>query len=91
MPRSAFSFTEGSPRYFSPSPGVKRGLCQNSGAPLTYESERVVVEVHPNAACLLDATVSLSGHVFDVFDDLPRFAATDRGAASPVRMGPRKS
>ena len=100
VPRSAFSFTKGSPRYFSSSQGVKRGFCENCGSPLTYESERVADEVHLYAASLLDATaVSPSGHVFvaeqlpwfEVFDDLPRFAATSRGAVSPVRMGPRKS
>lgn len=100
VPRSAFSFTKGSPRYFSSSQGVKRGFCENCGSPLTYESERVADEVHLYAASLLDATkVSPKRHVFvaeqlpwfEVFDDLPRFAATSRGAASPIRIGPRKS
>src|SRR5215470_11596672 len=100
VPRSTFSFSKGSPGYFSSSQGVQRGFCENCGSPLTYESERIADEVHLYAASLLDATaVSPSGHVFaaeqlpwlEVFDDLPRFAATRRGAASPVRVGPRKS
>jgi hypothetical protein len=48
---------------------------------------------------LLDAKdVSPSCHVFvdeqlpwfEALDDLPRFATTGRGGASPIRIGPRK-
>ena len=51
VPRSAFSFTKGSPRYFSSSQGVRRGFCDNCGSPLTYESERIADEMPP--PCLM--------------------------------------
>jgi hypothetical protein len=98
VPRSAFALTTGTPRYFASSPGVRRGFCENCGSPLTYESERIKDEVHIYAAALLDpAHVSPGGHVhvdeqlswFEVLDDLPRFATSSRGGASPVRIGPR--
>jgi hypothetical protein len=96
VPRSAFSFTKGSPRYFRSSQGVRRGFCEYHGSTLTYESERVADEVHLYAESLLDATaISPSGHVFvaeqlprfEVFDDLHRFAATSRGTASQFALG----
>jgi hypothetical protein len=99
VPRSAFSFTKGSPRYFGSSQGVKRGFCENCGSPLTYENERIADEVHLYAASLFDAIeVSPTRHVFvaeqlpwfEVYDELPRFATTSRRGASPVRKGPRK-
>ncbi|MGE0851862.1 MAG: GFA family protein [Hyphomicrobiaceae bacterium] len=97
VPRSALSFTKGAPRYFSSSHGVRRGFCENCGSPLTYESERVPDEVHLCAASLTDpSTVSPSRHAFvaeqlpwlEVFDDLPRYAATSLGQVSPVGVGP---
>jgi len=98
VPRSAFAFTKGSPRYFASSSGVRRGFCATCGSPLTYESERVPDEVHLYAASLSDPThVVPSRHVhaeeqlpwFEVLDDLPRFAASSRGGASPIHIGPR--
>lgn len=101
VPRAAFAFTRGAPRYFGSSPGVRRGFCEACGSPLTYESERVPDEVHLYAASLADpSAVAPSRHVFaaeqlpwlEILDDLPRYAATSKGgAASPLRMGPRRS
>ena len=99
VPRSAFAFTKGAPRYFHSSPGVRRGFCENCGSPLTYENERVEGEIHIYAVSLLDANyASPSCHVFvneqlpwfEALDDLPRFATTGRDGASPIRIGPKK-
>jgi hypothetical protein len=100
VPRTAFRFTRGTPRYFASSPGVKRGFCENCGSPLTYESERIPDEVHCYAASLAaPADVAPSGHVhasdqlpwFEVLDRLPRYATSGRGGAQPIRVGPRTS
>jgi hypothetical protein len=99
VPREGFHITKGSPRYYASSPGVRRGFCENCGSPLSYESERVPNEVHLYAASLLDpCAVEPSRHVFtseqlpwfEVSDDLPRYAATSRGGAAPVHVGPRR-
>jgi hypothetical protein len=99
VPRSAFAFTKGAPRYFHSSPGVRRGFCENCGSPLTYENERIEREIHIYAASLLDPNcVSPSCHVFvdeqlpwfEVLDHLPRFATTGRNDAAPIRFGPDK-
>jgi hypothetical protein len=100
VPRDRFCIVKGSPRYFSSSPGVRRGFCGDCGSPLSYENERVPDEVHLYAASLLDpGPVLPSRHVFvaeqvpwlEVLDDLPRYAALSRDGASPVGIGPRKS
>jgi hypothetical protein len=99
VPRSAFAFTKGAPRYFHSSPGVRRGFCENCGSPLTYENERIEKEIHIYAASLLEANeVSPLCHVFvdeqlpwfEALDDLPRFATTGREGTSPIRIGPKK-
>ena len=100
VPRGNFAVVKGTPRYFSSSPGVRRGFCGDCGSPLSYESERTPDEVHLHAASLMDSEpVFPSRHVFvaeqvswlEVLDDLPLYATTSRGGASPVRIGPRKS
>ena len=100
VPKNNFAFTKGSPRYFSSSQGVKRGFCENCGSPLTYENERLPDEVHFYAASLIDAArVTPSKHVYvseqlpwlEVIDDLPRFATTSQGEATPIRIGPGRS
>ena len=100
VPRNAFAFTKGAPRYFNSSPGVRRGFCENCGSPLTYENERLEAEVHIYAVSLFNASdVSPSCHVFvdeqlpwfEAFDDLPRFATTGHRGALPVRIGPKKN
>jgi hypothetical protein len=99
VPRSAFGFTGGAPRYFASSPGVRRGFCETCGSPLTYESERVPDEVHPYAASLSrPVDVAPSRHVFvaeqvpwlEVHDDLPRYATTSGGGVAPIRKGPQE-
>jgi hypothetical protein len=75
VPRTALRFTSGEPRYFSSSPGVRRGFCSACGSPLTYENEHIPDEVHLYAVSLAD--------------ELPRYAVTRRGGASPMRHGPR--
>jgi hypothetical protein len=101
VPRYAFAFTKGAPRAISgPRPGSGEGSARTVGSPLTYESERVPGEVHLYAASLLDpCAVSPSRHVFtaeqlpwlEVLDDLPRYATTSRGGATPLGTGPRRS
>jgi hypothetical protein len=99
VPRRAFRFTSGEPRYFASSAGVKRGFCTNCGSPLTYENERVPDEVHLYAASLLaPANAVPTRHVFvseqlpwlEVMDELPRYATTSRDGAQPVRIGPHR-
>ena len=99
VPRSAFRFKEGAPRYFNSSPGARRGFCATCGSPLTYESERIADEVHIYAASLTDpGDVKPQRHVFvdeqlpwlETIDRLPRFARTSRGGARPIRHGPRE-
>ncbi len=98
VPRAAFRFKKGIPRYFASSPGVKRGFCEKCGSPISYEGERVPDEVHLYAASLANPSqVSPSRHVFvaeqlpwfDTADNLPRYAATSRGGAQPMRVGPK--
>jgi hypothetical protein len=102
VPRTAFAFTLGAPRYYSSSRGVMRGFCETCGSPLTYEAERIQNEVHLYAASLVEpAAVDIvpTRHVFatqqlpwfEVHDDLPRFATTSRASARPLRIGPRKA
>jgi len=98
VPRHAFHFTSGIPRYYNSSPGVTRGFCSTCGSPLTYESDRIPDEIHLYAASLADPlSIRPSRHVFvdeqlpwfDTADALPRFAKTSRGGAQPIRYGPR--
>jgi hypothetical protein len=99
VPRSAFRFKQGTPRYFNSSPDARRGFCATCGSPLTYENGHTPDEVHLYAASLADPSdVRPSRHVFaeeqlpwfEVADQLPRFAADSRGA-QPVRYGPKGS
>ena len=96
VPRRAFRFTSGSPRYFNSSPGVARGFCAACGSPLTYESSRIPDEIHLYAASLADPlNIRPARHVFveeqlpwfDTADQLPRFAKTSRGGVQPVSFG----
>jgi len=100
VPLGSFRFTHGAPRYFSSSPGVRRGFCADCGSPLTWEGERAPDEVHLYAAALADPTrVIPQQHVFvdqqlpwfETADHLPRFARTSRGGAQPVRHGPKRT
>lgn len=100
VPRRAFRFTNGAPRYFKSSPDVTRGFCAVCGSPLTYESTRLPDEIHLYAAALADPSrVAPSRHVFvekqlpwlEIADQLPRFATTSRGGTPPIRHGPREA
>jgi hypothetical protein len=97
VPRSAFRFKQGAPRYFNSSPGVTRSFCGTCGSPLTYANERIPDEVHLYAASLVNPSdVNPSRHVFveeqlpwlEIADRLPRFAKTSRGGMQPIRYGP---
>jgi hypothetical protein len=97
--RESFRFTQGEPRYYQSSPGVKRGFCAVCGSPLTYESARFPGEIHLYASSLADPTaVSPSRHVFveeqlpwiEIADELPRYAKTGSRGMRPVRWGPKR-
>ena len=99
VPREALKFVQGTPRYFDSSPGMRRGFCAACGSPLTYENGGLPGEVHIYAASLDEPNqVAPSRHVFvdeqlewfEVHDELPRFASTSGGGASPIRRGPRQ-
>jgi len=98
VPRARWRFISGTPRYFSSSPGVRRGFCEQCGSPLTYEADRIPDEIHLYAASLANPSrVTPERHVyvaeqlpwFDTMDALPRYATTSRGGAQPLRYGPR--
>jgi hypothetical protein len=97
VPRDAFRFRQGRPRFFNSSPGVRRSFCGTCGSPLTYENERTPDEVHLYAAALADPSrLRPTRHVFveeqlpwlETADPLPRFAKTSGGGAQPIRHGP---
>ena len=80
-------FTEGAPRHFASSPGVKRGFCADCGTPLTYAGPKWRGELHLLAGSLDDPeAVTPTIHVY--FDEaldwvrpgdgLPRYAKTSR-------------
>ena len=98
VPKSAFRFKQGKPRYFHSSPGVKRGFCAKCGSPLSYENERIPEEIHLYAVTLQDPRRARpERHVFvneqlpwlETADQLPRFAQTSRGGERPIRYGPK--
>lgn len=99
VPRAGFAFTQGAPRHFASSPGVRRGFCGDCGSPLSYENESMPDEVHLYAASLTDPSeVAPSRHVFaaeqvpwlEILDELPRYATTSRGGVAPMSIGPRR-
>jgi hypothetical protein len=97
VPRGAFRFTRGEPRYYASSSGVRRGFCASCGSPLTYENEKSPDEVDV-LACALDdpGVVRPAAHIFteeqlgwfDAADELPRYAKTRRDGPA-LRHGPR--
>ncbi len=100
VPKEKVRFTKGEPRYFSSSPGVRRGFCGTCGSPLSYEGP-----VHPGvmdlyaASLEADVIVDPEFHVysdeqlswFEVHDHLPRYGGSISAAKPPLREGPRKS
>jgi hypothetical protein len=96
--RADVRFTQGAPKPYASSPGVKRSFCANCGSPLAYESDRRPDQIDLYAASFSDpASLVPEGHVhaqeqlpwFEVLDELPRYAATSRDA-EPMRKGPRR-
>jgi hypothetical protein len=93
VPRRAFAFTKGAPRYFHSSPGVRRGLLRELWVTLTYENERIEREFTYMRLSLLDPNyASPRCHVF-VVNSYPgsRRSMTCRGLQRPVATVPRLS
>jgi hypothetical protein len=97
--KATLRFTQGEPKEFASSPGVRRSFCGGCGAPIAYWSERRPDVVDLFAGTLADPTsISPSLHThaaeqlpwFEVLDDLPRYAVSSRGTA-PMRYGPRSA
>lgn len=100
VPTDKARFTKGEPKYFTSSPGVRRGFCGTCGSPLSYEGP-----VHPGFVDLYaaslepDVVVEPEFHVysdeqlpwFEVHDDLLRYAGSISAGKPPVRKGPRNS
>lgn len=72
---------------YESNPGVRRHFCATCGTPIAYQSDRYPGETHFYVAALEHSTgFEPKGHVnfaehldwFDVRDDLPRKAATDK-------------
>ncbi len=97
MQRNDVRFTQGQPRGFASSPGVRRSFCGRCGSPLAYESDRrpdhmdlYLCSFDDPAALIPQAHVRVEEQVawFEVLDELPRYARTPRDGA-PIRHGPR--
>ena len=95
VPKSAFRFTVGAPKYYESSRGVRRAFCGRCGSPLTYENAKLANEIHVLAVALSDPTsVRPSAHVavkdqlpwFESADDLPRYTRW-RSDGLPLRHG----
>jgi len=100
VPKEKLRFTNGEPRFFNSSPGVRRGFCGTCGSPLSYEGP-----VHPGfmdlyaASLEADVIVDPEFHVysdeqlpwFEVHDRLPRHGGSISAAKPALRKGPRKS
>ncbi len=100
VPRDKVRFTNGEPKYFSSSPGVRRGFCGTCGSPLSYESPVHPDDVDLYAASLEpDVIVEPEFHVysdeqlpwFEVHDELPRYGGSITSGKPPVRKGVRNS
>ncbi len=100
VPTDKARFTKGEPKYFTSSPGVRRGFCGTCGSPLSYEGP-----VHPGfidlyaASLEPDVVVEPEFHVysdeqlpwFEVHDGLPRYGGSTSAGKPPVRKGVRNS
>jgi len=95
---SMLKFTQGQPKEFGSSPGVRRSFCAECGSPIAYRSDRRPEIVDLYVGTLDDASVAAPWcHVhsgeqlawFEILDELPRFEGSRRGA-SPIRHGPRR-
>jgi hypothetical protein len=95
--REDFRYTQGTPKAFASSPGVRRSFCDRCGTPLAYETDRRPDQIDLYV-CSLDnpAAVAPRAHVFtgeqlpwfEIADALPRYAGSLRDAAL-LRHGPR--
>ena len=94
-----FRYLKGEPTYYQSSPGVKRYFCAVCGSPIAFVGARWPGEVHLFHGTLSDPTQwPPTGHAYvdeqvpwcEVFDHLPRFAATAGKGAKPLRNGPRR-
>lgn len=98
VPRPTLSFTQGQPKEFASSPGVRRGFCADCGSPIYYRTDRRPDVIDLYALTLDDAAaIGPQCHVhaaeqlpwFEVLDDLPRYAGAHRDVP-PLRIGPRR-
>jgi hypothetical protein len=94
--RSDFRYTQGAPKVYASSPGVRRSFCNRCGSPMAYESEQRPDHVDLYVCSLSDAAAAVpQAHVhveeqvpwFAILDDLPRYAKTPRDG-KPIRQGP---
>jgi hypothetical protein len=97
MRRNEVRFTQGRPRVFASSPGVRRSFCGRCGSPLAYECDQrpdhidlYLCSFADPRALIPEAHVHVEEQVawFEVLDDLPRYGRTPRDGA-PIRHGPR--
>ena len=87
-------------RYYTSSPGVRRGFCGDCGTPLTWEGDGgdlgPIIEFHISTFDEPDSLVP-TAHAFEperiawmeVADDLPRYEGFV-GESTPLRHGPVK-
>ena len=100
VPKDKVRFTVGEPKYFTSSPGVRRGFCGTCGSPLSSEgpAHPDVVDIY-GASLEPDVVVEPAYHVysdeqlpwFEVHDELPRYGGSSSTGKPPVRIGPRNS
>lgn len=58
-------FTQGTPAYYTSSPGVRRGFCSRCGSTLSYEGERWPNELHLHVGAFDDpASLPPTGQAF---------------------------
>lgn len=98
--KDGLTFTSGQPAVYHSSPGVDRSFCSRCGAPIAFACEQAFPgEIHLYLGTLDDPdSVRATSHVhvgeqlhwFEVADDLPRYAASGRGA-KPIRHGPKRA
>jgi len=95
--RPDFRYTQGAPKTYASSPGVRRSFCDQCGSPLAYETDERPDQIDLYVCSLAEpASVVPQAHVhaqeqlswFEVLDDLPRYARSSR-ADAPIRYGPR--
>jgi hypothetical protein len=95
--RPDFRYTQGAPKTYASSLGVRRSFCDQCGSPLAYETDERPDQIDLYVCSLAEpATVVPQAHVhaqeqlpwLEILDDLPRYARSSR-ADAPIRHGPR--